>query len=224
MFQLIPLPYKLGAAALVLAALLGWGLHLKHTWQEEAYNNGKADQQLVSSAELAKQTQIAAEQFKQLQGIIEGYKADQAASHQREAMLVQAISNLKIQQSQASQQVAALPDYTAVKADLEKKAGGSIEDYRTLQRIDDAYTQVPLIRDEVANLGRRIAELEGREASLKNQVAATEKQRDDLKAQYNAVITDNTHLRDLLNRPKRRAWCLWLCKTKDKLVLPATIQ
>ena len=223
MFPLLPLPYKLGIAAIALAAVLGWGLHLKHSWQEEAYNNGQAAQQLVMSEEIAKQTQLAAQQFKAQQDLIESYKADRAASQQREAMLVQAISNLKLQQQQATQQVAALPDYTAVRADLEKKAGGSIEDYRTLQRIDDAYTQLPLVRDEVAKLATRITEIEGREGSLKNQVAATEKQRDDLKAQYNAVVADNTHLRDLLNRPKRRAWCLWLCKTKDKLVLPATI-
>lgn len=182
----------------------------------------RLDQQLVASTELIKQTQLAAQQFKAQQDIIETYKTQIAASQQREALLVQALKELKVQQQAAREQVASLSD-SAVKADLEIKAGGPLEDVSVLRRIDDVYTQFPLVKEEVSKLGRRVTEIEGREEKLKGQLAATEKQRDDLKTIYNAVAADDKLLRDLLNRPKRRAWCLWLCKTKDHILPPAPI-
>ncbi len=213
---------KLAAAAAVLLALLLGGLHLKHVWTEEAYNNGKADQQLVASSELVKQTQLAAQQFKAQQDIIEGYKTQVAASQQREALLVQALRDLKIQQQQASAQVAKLPD-SAVKQDLEAKAGGPLEDVGTLRRIDDVYTQFPILSQRVDKLEATVVEKDTQVRGLQNQVAATEKQRDDLKDIYNRVAADDKLLRDLLNRPKRRVWCLWICKTKDHILPPAPI-
>lgn len=105
--------------------------------------------------------------------ILQQLSSQLAASQQRYAALA-------AQKSAASQQVATLPA-AAVQGDLEKKAGGPLSDPETLRKIDDAYTQLPLVN-------KQLVELQGQVATLNQTVSATEKQRDAIVTAYNALV------------------------------------
>ena len=212
----------IAGGALALALLIG-GLHLKHSWQEEAYKNGQADAQVASVSLLNEQAKRAQEQLAQSQVLIDSLKGMVAASQARENQLINVIQDIQKQRSVAQDAVAKLPD-SAIKTDLEVKAGGPLEDPRILRNIDEAFTDYPLVKQELATTNKQLSEVKSQVAAQGKQIEETGRQVQVLADYSNTLLGNYKQALQLLNRPKRRAACLWLCKRPDKLTLPVAIE
>jgi len=214
---------KLIAVGCVLLALLVGGLHLKHVWEEAARAEGQAIQEVKSAALIADQAASANKMLAQSQDMINQLQKRLDASSAREDVLVATVRNIQGQRQQAQTVVEKLPD-SAVKADLEIKLQGPLEDPSTLRRADVIITDYPLLKQELATTNSQVGELKTRVDLLDQKVTAVEHQRDIVVEYGKTLLGQYKQAVDLLNKPKRRAWCLGLCKTKDKILLPAPVE
>lgn len=92
----------------------------------------------------------------------------------------QQLLGLKSQQLLSSRTVAALAP-SAIQSDLEAKAGGPLSNPEILRKIDDSYTQLPIIAAQLQNVAGQVATLTG-------EVTAVEKQRDSLDSELAVIL------------------------------------
>lgn len=197
-------------------------MYLKRQWEEAAYNRGQGDQLVASSALLAEQTQRAQSQFDAQQKAIDVLSDSLRASAERERTLVSAVRDLQLTRQQAQQDISRLTP-SEHKLNIERQLGGALEDPIIIAKADSLITDYPLLKRELDKTNEVIGEVRGQVTDLNNKVSKLEEQRTGLLDQNARVTAAYKQTIELLNRPKRRAWCLWLCKTKDKLTLPDPI-
>lgn len=143
-------------------------------------------------------------------------------SRGREQLLVNTIAGLQAQRAQVPIVVQALPD-SAVKADIELKLGGPLENPDILRRADILITEHPLLKAENEALGAQVAEIR-KQVDLQGQrVTNLEQQRDTVVGAYNNLKEHYVQAYNVAQQPKRRWYCLFLCKTKDSLPFPSPL-
>src|SRR5258708_7517419 len=144
MWTIFALPWvrKLGEIGLLLAAIAAVGFHIYHAGRREG-----------AKEESGKETEAAHQQFTQIQ---ESFRDQLAAGQARESQLSQLAQKFAdlataaqsridtarhVSEADAAK-VKALPD-SEVKADLELKAGGPLENPAILRHVDDVVTDYP---------------------------------------------------------------------------------
>lgn len=160
-------------AGIAFAVILSMGVHI--------YESGKAagaQAQRISQLEDDKKQVLGALQQTNATLAQQGALLKQLSSQLADSQ--QRYSALATQKAVASQQVASLPA-ASVQGDLEKKAGGPLADPETLRKIDDAYTQLPIVRGQLTELGNQVTLLD-------QKVTATETQRDSAISAYNTLL------------------------------------
>lgn len=215
----IPWVRKIGEVALLLAAL-GAVIHF-------IYHKGKTD---GAQEESGKETEASHAQFEQIrQTLQQQLDAGRAREEQLSSMATRfadlaAQASIRVQSAQQasvadSGKVQGLPD-SALKADLEIKLGGPLEDSAVLRKADSIVTDYPHKVDE---LQARASEVDATKSALttaQQQKANSETERDSAISAYNQVVPLYTQAYNAAIEGHRRWYCLWLCKPKRTLLLP----
>jgi Na+-transporting methylmalonyl-CoA/oxaloacetate decarboxylase gamma subunit len=218
-FLAIPAVRKIGGALLVLAMLASVAYAIYH-----------AGRRAGEQAEAGKETEVGRAQFDQIRTTLQ---TELDASHAREQQLgelaarfadIAAAASQRKEAAQAAGQadaakVNALPD-SAVKADLEAKAGGPLENPAVLRHVDDVFTDYPHKIDELKATGEELAAVNARLDAVEGQVAAVGAQRDAALAAFNQVVPLYTQAYNAAIQGHRKWYCLWLCKKKNSMALP----
>jgi hypothetical protein len=173
MFLLALKYWKEVLLVLLLMAVAGFLVHI----HEEGIREGEQKTQL-SQLESDKSQVLNA--LSTTNGVLTQQGALIAAQNAQLAAGQAQLANLKAKQAQASQSVAALAP-TAVQGDLELKAGGPLSNPEILRKIDDSYTQLPILTAQLANVVEQ-------SKILTDQVEAISKERDALSGELGTLI------------------------------------
>jgi hypothetical protein len=216
----IPWVRKIGEVALLLAAL-GAVVHL-------IYRKGK---DAGAQEQAGKETEASRVQFDQIRQTLQQELDAGRAREEQLASMATRFADLAAQAAtrvQTAQQasvtdagkVQALPD-SAVKADLEIKLGGALEDTAVLRKADGIVTDYP---HKIEELQARVSEVDATRSALETaqqQKANAETERDSAISAYNQLVPLYTQAYNSAIQGHRRWYCLWLCKPKRTLTLPA---
>ena len=221
MWALFMLPWvrKLAGVLLALAALAAVIFAIYH-----------AGLHAGAQAEAGKQVEAGHQQFDQLQ---KSFTEERAAGRAREEQLGQlAVKFADLATAAASRvdtarrmsiadtaKVQALPD-SAVKADLEAKAGGPLEDPRILRHVDDVVTDYPHKVEEANAAGDEISAVNSRFETATSQLANMTAERDSAIRAFNQLLPLYTQAYNAAIVGHRRWFCLFLCKRKNTMALP----
>jgi hypothetical protein len=219
LFLASPIMRKIGGVLLIVLALSSVAYAIYHAGH-------KAGQQ----EEAGKETEAGKQQF---QNIIKGYQDSLDRGHAREEQLTvllgtlaQAAATARSQQQTAqqgskadAQKVGALPD-SAVKADLETKLGGPLENPVILRKADEIVTDYPHKLDELAGAKAEIAADEGSIETLKEQVTTVAGERDAAINAFNSLVPLYTQAYNAAIQGHRKWYCFFVCKKKNTLALP----
>ena len=221
MWALFALPWvrKLAGFLLLLAAIGAAVLGVYH-----------AGRRAGSQAEAGKEVEAAKAQFVELKT---NFQQQLDAGHQRETELRQMAQNFANLAAAAqtrvdtarhgseldAAKVKALPD-SAVKADLEQKAGGPLEDLPVLRRIDDVFTDYPHKLDELKATRDGLAAVNSRVDAVTAQVGNMTAERDSAIAAFNQLTGLYTQAYNAAIQGHRRWYCAFVCKPKNKINLP----
>src|SRR2546429_1497132 len=221
MWTIFALPWvrKLGEGALLLAAISAVCLQIYHSGRRAG-----------AQEEAGKETEAAHQQFTEIRQSLEDQIARGAARElqlaqiaQRNAELAAAAQtrvNTARQMSEAdATKVRALPD-SAVKADLELKAGGPLENPAVLRHVDDVVTDYPHKVEEAKASAEGIAAVNGRMDALGQAVSNMTAERDAAVGAFNRLIPLYTQAYNAAIVGHRRWYCAFLCKPKNTLRLP----
>lgn len=224
MWALFALPWfrKLAGAALILAAIAAIAFAIYHAGLHEG-----------ARTESGKETEAARPQFEQLQA---NFQAAVTAGQQREERLAQLAMKFADVAAQASTRtdaaraassadaakVRAIPD-SAIKNDLMTKAGGSLEDVGVLRHLDDVVTDYPHKLEENAAQRDQIAAVNQRIDAVLAQLANAQGERDSAIAAFNQLVPLYTQAYNAAIDGHRKWYCLFLCKPKRTLNLPAPV-
>lgn len=215
----LPIVRKIAAAALALAAIGAIAFAIYHAGEHEG-----------ARSEAGKETEAGRVQFQQ---IVSGLQQQLSAGQQREqemSQLAQRFADLAAQASTRVQsardasaadasKVHSLPD-AAVKADLEAKSGGPLEDPAVLRHVDAVVTDYPHKVDEAKAADDELAAINSRVGALQGEIDATRAQRDAAVGAFNGVVPLYTQAYNAAILGHRRWYCLFVCKTKNRLNLP----
>lgn len=180
--------------------------------------------------EAGKETEAAKAQFSQ---VADTYKealttAQAAAAHNADLALQYA--QLAVQASQrvtqaqtvvkeSQQKVAAIPD-SGIKADLELKLGGPLENPVVLRKDDEIVSAAPgkdvILKAQADKLDALNKELN----AVSQQMTAVSAERDSAMDAYAHLIPIYAQAYNAAIVPHRRWYCLFLCATKNTLKLP----
>jgi len=224
MWALFALPWfrKLAGAVLVLAALAAIIFAIYH-----------AGLHAGAQSEAGRQVETNKAQFEQIQKQFQtALDAGRAREEQlgqlamRFADLAAAAAN-RVDTARAASaadqaKVKALPD-SAIKADLEAKAGGPLENLIVLRRVDDVFTDYPHQLDIVKAQTDGLAALNSSLGTSQSQTQNAAGERDAAIAAFNQLIPLYTQAYNAAIGGHRRWYCLFLCKPKNRLSLPAPI-
>lgn len=216
----IPWVRKLGEVVLLVAAL-GAVVH----W---IYHSGRI---AGLQEEAGKETEANRAQFEQIRT---QFQQQLDAGRAREEQLSQmatrfadiaAAANTRVQTAQQasvadSGKVQALPD-SAVKSDLEVKLGGPLENPAVLRQADAIVTDYP---HKVEEAKARAAEVDAMRSSLEtanDQTGNAKQERDAAILAFNQILPLYTQAYNAAIQGHRKWYCLWLCKPKRTLLLPA---
>lgn len=215
----LPIVRKIAAALLVLAAIGAVLFSVYHAGEHEG-----------ARSEAGKETEAGRAQFEQ---ISKTFEQQLAAGQQREQQMSQLAQRFADIASQASARVQnardasatdaskvhALPD-TAVKADLEAKAGGPLEDPAVLRHVDQVVTDYPHKVDEAKASSDELAAVSSRVDAIQGQLGAAQAERDAAIGAFNGLVPLYAQAYAAAVSGHRRWYCLFVCKTKNGLNLP----
>jgi hypothetical protein len=216
----IPWVRKIGEVVLLLAALgavVHWIYHAGHTagLQEEAGKQTEANHAQFEQIRTQFQQQLDAGRIREEQLSMMATKfADIAAS------AAARVQTAQTQSAVDSSKVQALPD-AAVKADLEVKLGGPLENPAVLRKADGIITDYPHKVEEAKAEADQVAATKSSLETAKAQTANTEQERDAAVSAFNRVLPLYTQAYNAAIQGHRHWYCLWLCKPKRTLELPA---
>jgi hypothetical protein len=216
----LPIVRKIAAAALVLAAICAIAFSIYH-----------AGEHAGARGEAVKETEANRAQFEQA---VTTLQAALTAGQQREAQLADLAVKFADVAAQASSRVEnarqasaadagkvhALPD-SAVKADLETKAGGPLENPAVLRHVDELVTDYPHQLDIVKAQADGLAALNSSLATSQSQTRNAEGERDSAIAAFNGLVPLYAQAYNAAIEGHRKWYCLFLCKPKRTLKLPA---
>jgi pyruvate/2-oxoglutarate dehydrogenase complex dihydrolipoamide acyltransferase (E2) component len=224
MWTIFALPWvrKLGEFALLLAALAAVGFHIYHAGRRDG-----------AREESGKQTETAHEQFNQIEKTFQGQLA---AGQVREAQLSQLAQKFADLAAAAANRVdtarhisevdaakvKALPD-SEVKADLELKAGGPLENPAVLRHVDDIFTDYPHKVEEAKAAEEGLAAVNSRVDALTASIANVAGERDAAIGAFNQLVPLYTQAYNAAIVGHRRWYCAFLCKPKNVTRLPDPI-
>jgi hypothetical protein len=222
MWALLALPWvrKIGEGVLLLAALaavVDW-----------IYRSGRT---AGVQEETGKQTEANRAQFEQIRT---QFQQQLDAGRAREEQLSQMatkfadlataaatrVQTVQAQSAVDSNKVQALPD-SAVKADLEVKLGGPLENPAVLRKADGIITDYPHKVDEAKAEADQVAAIKSSLDTANAQTANTQHERDAAVSAFNQVLPLYTQAYNAAIQGHRQWYCLWLCKPKHTLELPA---
>jgi hypothetical protein len=218
-FLAIPAVRKIGEGLLVLAMLVAVVYAIYH-----------AGRRAGEAGEAGKETEAGRAQFDQIKQTLQ---TDIAAGQAREAQLmamatkfadIAAAASQRVQTAQAAGQadaakVNALPD-SALKSDLEAKAGGPLENPAVLRHVDDVFTDYPHKTDELKATNDQLAAVNSRLDTVQEQIATVSGERDAALAAFNQVVPLYTQAYNAAIQGHRKWYCLWVCKKKNSMALP----
>ena len=221
MWTIFALPWvrKLSELALLIAAIAATCFHIYHAGQRDG-----------AQEEAGKETEAGRQQFAQIQKSLEDRIGE---GHARETELAQiAERNADLAAAAESRidtarhmsdidaaKIKALPD-SAVKADLELKAGGPIENPAVLRHVDDVVTDYPHKVEEAKAAADAIAAVNGRVDALSDAIANMTLERDAALNAFNQLVPLYTQAYNAAIVGHRRWYCAFLCKPKNTLRLP----
>lgn len=218
----IPWVRKLGEVCLLLAALAAVVLHIYHAGERSG-----------QQAEAGKETEAAHAQFT----AIEQTLGEQlAAGREREAQLSQMaqkfadlateaasrVDTARSASAEDSAKVKALPD-SAVKSDLELKAGGPLENLAVLRHVDDVVTDYPHKLEELKATEDGLAALNSRVDVLTQSVQNMTGERDSAVGAFNQLVPLYAQAYNAAIAGHRKWYCAFLCKPKNRIKLPDPI-
>jgi len=216
----IPWVRKLGEVVLLLAAL-GAVVH----W---IYRSGRV---AGAQEESGKQTEANHAQFEQIRTQFQQQLDSGRAREEQLAAMATRFADLAAQASsrvQTAQQASVadagkvhdLPD-SAVKADLELKLGGPLENPAVLRQADIVVTDYPHKVEEAKARAAEADAMRSNLATANDRTANAQAERDDAIGAFNQVIPLYTQAYNAAIVGHRRWYCLWLCKPKRTISLPA---
>ena len=218
----LTLQSKLIAVGIVVLLALGavWGYG--NYREAQGVRRGEIAQLEVSNQQLAAQEQRFKEVLAELRQREQLLVDELRESNGRAQLLANTIAGLQSQRAQVPIVVQALPD-SAVKADIEMKLGGPLENPDILRRADILVTEHPILKAENEALGAQVSEIR-KQVDLQGQrVTNLEEQRDTVLGAYNNLKEHYVAAYNVAQQPKRRWYCLFLCKTKDSLPFPSPL-
>ncbi len=213
---------KLIAGGLALLLLVGGVLAYGSYREGLGVQRGEVKQLEVSNRLLEAQEQRFREVLAGLEQQNQQLLAQLQESARRDQLLVNTIQSLQAQRATVPAVIERLPD-SAVKADLELKLGGPLEEVGVLRRADVLITEHPLLKAENDALGQQVVEIR-RQVDLQGQrVTNLEQQRDAVIGAFNTLKEHYVQAYNVAQQPKRRWYCAWICKTKDQLPFPSPL-
>jgi hypothetical protein len=221
MWTIFALPWvrKLGELALLLAAIAAVGFHIYHAGRRDG-----------AKEESGKETEAARQQFTQIEKTFQGELAAGQAREAQFSQLAQKFADLAaaaasrvdtarhISEVDAAK-VKALPD-SEVKADLELKAGGPLENAAVLRHVDDIVTDYPHKVDEAKAAEEGLAAVNSRVDALGQSIANMTGERDAAISAFNQLVPLYTQAYNAAIVGHRRWYCAFLCKPKNRTSLP----
>jgi hypothetical protein len=221
MWTLLAIPWvrKLGEVLLLLAALaavVNWIYRAGHTAgvQEETGKQTEANHAQFEQIRTQFQQQLDAGRAREEQLSQMATKfADLAAAAATRIQTVQA------QSVADASRVQALPD-SAVKADIEVKLGGPLENPAVLRKADGIITDYPHKVDEAKAEADQVAAMKSSLDTANSQTANAAHERDAAISAFNQVLPLYTQAYNAAIEGHRHWYCLWLCKPKRTMNLP----
>jgi hypothetical protein len=215
----IPWVRKLAEVALLLAAIAA----VVHGIYHAGRNDG-------IKSESGKETEAGRAQFEQLTKTFQDQLSAGAAREQRLGELatkfadVAAAANTRTLAASSADaaKVKAIPD-SAIKNDLMTKAGGSLDDIAVLRHVDDVVTDYPHKVEENAAQRDEIAAVNQRIDAVLAQLANAQGERDAAIGAFNHLVSLYTQAYNAAIDGHRKWYCLFLCKPKRTLNLPAPV-
>lgn len=216
----IPLVRKTAEVVLLFAALGATVL--------EIYHRGK------SAGQQAEQSSATEKNHAEFDLITKQFQIQLDAGKAREEQLatlaarfadVAATAGGRVQTAQQasrvdSTRIETMPD-SAVKLDVEAKLGGSLADPAVLRHADQVITDYPHKVDEARASGEQVAALRSGLENAQEQTATIAGERDAAVSAYNAVLPLYAQAYNAAILGHRHWYCLWLCKPKRTIALPA---
>jgi len=218
----IPWVRKLGEIVLLLVALFAVVHYIYHRGKqaglaEEGGRQVEGNKVQFDRLNATFQAQLSAGQVRETQL---AQLATQFAS-----LAAQAATRVQTAQQQSTNdatKVASLPD-SAVRADLELKLGGPLTDPAVLRRDDTIVTDYPHKVDEAKAAEEQLTALNQSLDTAQSQTTNARQERDAAVTAYNGLVPLYAQAYDVAIRGHRRWYCLWLCKPKTTIGLPAPV-
>lgn len=216
----IPWVRKIGEVVLLLAALgavVHWIYHAGRTAgvQDEAGKQTETNHAQFEQIRTQFQQQLDAGRAREEQLSLMATKfADLAAAASTRVQTAQAQSTFD------AGKVQALPD-SAVKSDLEVKLGGPLENPAVLRKADGIITDYPHKVDEAKAEADQVTAMKSSLDNANSQTANAAQERDAAVSAFNQVLPLYAQAYNAAIEGHRRWYCLWLCKPKRTIALPA---
>jgi predicted nucleic acid-binding Zn-ribbon protein len=208
--------HLIGAGAVLLAlALAGWQWTERIKAQgrmEQAQDDVKATRALYEKADKTLGDTLTAQREMQVE--FAKLAADLTAAADRAGARADAASRAALADRR---RVEVIPDLQVL-PELERAAGGPITEFPVQRRILATLVDYPHQIEQVAALTEERGALRQAGEAKEKELAAIEKQRDAAMRGYEVVRQLYVTSYNALQQPKRRAWCLWLCKTRPRLI------
>jgi hypothetical protein len=216
----IPWVRKLGEVLLLILALVAV-VHF-------IYHRGV---QAGAQGEAGRQVETNRVQFEQIRTSLQQQLDEGRARETELKQMAMHYADLAVQANAAGQaarqaavvdagKVHALPD-TAIKADLEVKLGGPLENPAILRKADEVVTDYPH-QIEIANAcALEVKAMTSGLETCKAQTVNARSERDAALSAYNQLVPIYAQAYNAAIQGHRKWYCLWLCKKKSILNLPA---
>lgn len=216
----IPLVRKTAEVVLLLAALGATVLEIYHSGKRAGIEGEQSSATEKSHA----QFDLITKQF-QAQLDAGKIREDQLAALATRFADVAAAAGSRVQTAQQasrvdSTRIETMPDQ-AVKLDVEAKLGGSLEDPAVLRHADSVITDYPHKVEEAKASGEQVLALQSSLQNAQEQTANAAGERDAAVSAYNAVLPLYAQAYNAAIQGHRHWYCLWLCKPKRSIGLPA---
>lgn len=216
---LLPVLKKFGGAIFIVAATASVVFAIYHAGLHAGQHE-----------EAGKETEAAKAQFSQ---VADTYKealttAQAAAAHNADLALQYAqlavAASQRVTQAQtvvkeSQQKVAALPD-SALKADLELKLGGPLENPAVLRKDDEIISAAPGKDVVLKAQADKIDAINKELNAVSQQMTAIAAERDSAMTAYSNLVPLYAQAYNAAIVPHRKWYCLFLCAKKSALKLP----
>lgn len=218
----IPWVRKVAEVALLLAAIAAVIHFIYHAGRNDGIR-----------AESGKETEAGRAQFEQINKTFQDQLAAGQAREQQLGQLAAKFADVaaaaatrtdaaRAASSADAAKVRAIPD-SGIKNDLMTKLGGSLDDVAVLRHVDDVVTDYPHKLEENAAQRDEIAAVNKRVDAVLAQLANAQGERESAIAAFNQLVPLYTQAYNAAIDGHRKWYCLFLCKPKRTLNLPAPV-